>query len=79
MPAIIDLEGIDIRGSASGSKRDAQNRWVNWVRATYVGPGMDRATFDLLRARAAAAVQIDISEVVVTAESAAGTPEPTNS
>ncbi|MFC6019243.1 hypothetical protein ACFP2T_23925 [Plantactinospora solaniradicis] len=76
---VIDLEGIPIRGSASGQERDAQNRWISWVRATYVGPAIDRATFDLLRARAAEAVKIDVSQVVVTAESADRTPAPTTS
>ncbi|MBE1486234.1 hypothetical protein [Plantactinospora soyae] len=76
---VIDLEGIAIRGSASGRERDAQNRWVSWVRATYAGPAIDRATFDLLRARAAEAVEIDVSQVVVTAESSGRNPEPTTS
>jgi hypothetical protein len=79
LPPDIDLEGTGISGSASGRRRDAQNRWVDWVRATYVGPAIDRATFDLLRTRAAEAVRIDVSQVVVTAESSAGNPEPTTS
>jgi hypothetical protein len=79
VPPIINLDGIDIKGTAGGQRRDARNHWVNWVRATYVGPAIDRATFDLLRARAAEAVHIDVSQVVVTAESAAGKPEPTKS
>ena len=78
-PPVINLEGTGINGSASGQHRDAQNRWVNWVRATYVGPAIDRATFDLLRTRTAEAVHVDVSQVVVTAESAAGNPEPTTS
>lgn len=78
-PPIIDLQGTVLRGQASGQERDAQNRWVTWVRATYVGPAIDRATFDLLRARAAEAVHIDVSQVVVTAESSARSPEPTTS
>jgi hypothetical protein len=68
-PPVIDPEGLPIKGSASGLERDAGNHWVNWVRATYVGPALDRATFDRLRARAAEAVHIDVSKVVVTAES----------
>ncbi|SCL17488.1 hypothetical protein GA0070624_1304 [Micromonospora rhizosphaerae] len=79
MPPVIDLEGIRLNGSASGRHRDAQKRWVNWVRATYVGPAIDRATFDLLRARTAEAVHIDVSQVVVTAESSARNPKPTTS
>jgi hypothetical protein len=77
-PPVINPEGLPIKGSASGLDRAAGNHWVNWVRATYVGPALDRATFDRLRARAAEAVHIDVSKVVVTAESAAG-PEPTKS
>jgi hypothetical protein len=75
---IIDLQGLPVRGSAGGQKRDGPNRWVNWVRAAYVGPVIDRATFDLLRARAAEAVHIDISDVVVIPGSATTNPEPTN-
>ncbi|MEV1144777.1 hypothetical protein [Micromonospora sp. NPDC049799] len=78
-PVILDLEGIPVRGSAGGQQRDAQKRWVNWVRATYIGPAIERATFDLLRARAAEAVDIEVSQVVVTAESPAGRPRPTTS
>jgi hypothetical protein len=59
--AVIDLAGIDIGGSAGGDQG---------VRATFIGPAMDRATFNLLRQRAADAVHIDVSKVVVTAESA---------
>jgi hypothetical protein len=75
----IDLEGLSVSGYASGRKRDAVNHWVAWVRATYVGPGLDRATFDRLRARVAEAVHVDVSMVVVTAESAATKPAPTKS
>ncbi|MGN9808896.1 hypothetical protein ACTMSW_06005 [Micromonospora sp. BQ11] len=78
-PAILDLGGTPVRGSAGGQQRDAQKRWVNWVRATYVGPAIERATFDLLRARAAEAVDIEVSQVVVTAESSTGRPRPTTS
>ncbi|MET7966956.1 hypothetical protein [Micromonospora sp. NPDC005305] len=79
MPPVVDLKGIGVNGSASGRHRDAQNRWVNWVRTTYVGPAIDRATFDLLRARTAEAVHIDVSQVVVTAESSVSRPKPTTS
>ncbi|MCX4386830.1 hypothetical protein OG777_07790 [Micromonospora peucetia] len=78
-PPSIGLKGTGISGFASGQRRDAQNRWVNWVRATYVGPATDRATLDLLRAQAANAVRIDVSQVVVTAESSITKPEPTTS
>ncbi|MER7417389.1 hypothetical protein ABT346_11470 [Micromonospora peucetia] len=78
-PPVIDLAGTGIKGSASGQKRDAQNRSVNWVRATYVGPAIDRAIFDLLRARVAEALRIDVAQVVVTAESSTRNPEPTTS
>jgi hypothetical protein len=78
----INLDGTGINGvggSASGIQRDAQNRWIGWLRATYVGPAIDRATFDVLRERAADAVHIDVSQVVVTAESSAKSPQPATS
>ncbi|MFJ8580042.1 hypothetical protein [Micromonospora sp. NPDC093277] len=78
-PPVINVEGTGISGYASGQKRDAQNRPVNWVRATYAGPAIDRATFDLWRARVAESMHIDVSQVVVTAESSARKPEPTTS
>ena len=70
-PPVLDPDGLTVKGSAGGLKRDAGGHWVNWVRATYVGPVLDRATFDRLLARAAGAVHVDVSTVVVTAESAA--------
>jgi hypothetical protein len=68
----IDLTGTGVSGSAGGTTRDAQGHWVSQVRATFAGPAMDLATFNLLRTRAAAAVGVDVSKVVVTAESANG-------
>jgi hypothetical protein len=73
---VIDLDGLPVKGSAGGLKRAAGDHWVNWVRATYVGPALDRATFDRLRERAADAVHVDVSTVVVTAESAAPERQP---
>lgn len=70
----INFEGMMDTGSVGG--QDLKGRWV---RTTYLGPTLDRATFDLLRARAAQAVGSDVSQVVVTPESSAGTPEPTTS
>ena len=51
-------------------------RWVGWVRATYVGPPINRATVDLIRQQTTKAVHIGVSKVIVTAESAARTPTP---
>ncbi|NES31788.1 hypothetical protein GCE86_24315 [Micromonospora terminaliae] len=79
LPPVIDVTGTGAKGSASGQRRDAQNRWVIWVRATYFGPAIDRATFDLLRTRTAEAVHVDVSQVVVTAESSVRKPKPTTS
>ena len=44
------------------------------VRTTYLGPPIGTADFDLIRRRAAEAVRVDVSKVVVTAESAAPRP-----
>jgi hypothetical protein len=57
-----------IAGGAGGSKRLADGRFLWTERVTYFGPALDRATFDLIRARIAAAVRIDPSKVVVQPE-----------
>jgi hypothetical protein len=65
-PPPIDLRGISIvGGEATGGSKGSI-----WARATYVGPPITRATFDLMRRRAAEAVQGELSKVVVKAESA---------
>jgi hypothetical protein len=70
----MDLNGLKVGGSAGGQKRDATGTWMNTVRTTYVGPPISTADFDLIRRRAAEAVRVDVSKVVVTAESAAPRP-----
>jgi len=67
---VLDPAGLKMRGTASGSGKDiTTGRPTVWVRGTYVGPPITRALFDQMRRRAADAVHIDISQVVVTAES----------
>jgi hypothetical protein len=69
-PPVLDPAGLKMRGTASGSGKDiTTGRPTVWVRGTYVGPPITRALFDQMRRRAADAVHIDISQVVVTAES----------
>jgi hypothetical protein len=65
-PQPIDLRGIPIVGGEATGGSDGSI----WARATYVGPPITRATFDLMRRRAAEAVQGELSRVVVKAESA---------
>jgi hypothetical protein len=65
-PQPIDLRGTWIVGGRATGGSDGSI----WARATYVGPPITRATFDLMRRRAAEAVQGDLSKVVVKAESA---------
>lgn len=69
---VLDPTGLPVRGSAGGLDRTPDGRWIRWVRATYVGPAIDRATFDRIRHRAAKALRISVWKVVVTAESARG-------
>jgi hypothetical protein len=65
-PRPIDLRGIQI----VGGEGTGGSGGFKWARATYVGPPITRATFDLMRRRAAEAVEGDLSNVVVKAESA---------
>jgi hypothetical protein len=60
----IDLDEFHM-GNSSGADRHGI-----WARATFVGPSLSRADFDLMRRRAAEALHIDVSQVVVKAESA---------
>jgi hypothetical protein len=66
-PNPIDVGGIPIVGGSATGVRNG----LRWARVTYVGPPITRDAFDLMRRRAAEAVHIDVSKVVVKAESAA--------
>jgi len=78
-PAGLNPTELNLTGGAGGGKRDATGQWINWISATYIGPPITRAHFDLIRQRAAKEVHVDISKVVITAESATSTPAPTKS
>jgi hypothetical protein len=69
-PPVLNPTELQMRGgTASGGSKDAEGRQTVWVRGTYIGPPIPRTLFDLMRRRAAEALRIDISQVVVTAES----------
>ena len=72
-PGFIDLRGVI---EVVGGKPSGQDKTLRWAQATYVGPPITLATFELMRRRAAEAVHTDLSKVVVKAESAAPPAKP---
>lgn len=65
-PSPIDLHEFQIVGGRATGGDDHEL----FARATFVGPSLSLADFNLMRRRAAEALDIDVSQVVVKAESA---------